>query len=548
MRHIALAWFEFSVVLAVAQSPFEFADQRTHQVSHVACARAAGVWIVGGEAGHENGNYIEHFLTGFNGLGQPVWEIPSMGIVMDMTQVPGTGVLVTGPHLACDLLQPTSEVALLDPAGNVIWSKDLWLTWAEHIDLAPDGRILVSGSQMVKLLDQFGDSLATIGLDSLGFPAASWCVWDSDSTMMLVRYNGQLERRDLQAEVLASTSLADIQDVVRWLDHRLVIGEDGIVHSLDDDLVELIAVDLGAPYDKGSIVIDDSTIWVIGNIEATELDDSLAIIRTVVLDPDDIFGDLAFQDFAVDGDTITMVGNPMTAQRPAGSIRSVLTDGSTPQHTEDVSIEILTVDSVWYDLMGMMVYPKARVTVMVSNEGGSLLDHVVVNHWQSFTGVCSNVGTTLHLENLALAPGGSIDATLNEIWLGFAPWSWIALNPDQEVCIGALSPNSIYDRDQSDNLACDSVHIVLGLEELTAAPPFVLVQDGHALELRFHSPTTTDFQLQLLDISGRVRAEALIPRGTTIHRIPSTGLASGVHLVRVCDAGRGCWTVKWVKE
>lgn len=71
---------------------------------------------------------------------------------------------------------------------------------------------------------------------------------------------------------------------------------------------------------------------------------------------------------------------------------------------------------------------------------------------------------------------------------------------------------------------------------------------GTTLELRFFSPTTSDLQLKLLDMSGRTLTESAIPRGATTYRISTTGLASGLHVVQVSDARNGCWAVKWVKE
>jgi hypothetical protein len=211
-----------------------------------------------------------------------------------------------------------------------------------------------------------------------------------------------------------------------------------------------------------------------------------------------------------------------------------------------VSIVIESVDTVWYDLSGSLVFPRVTATVRITNEGGGIVDNVVVNHWLPYAGICSMVGKTLHLEDLNLAPGASTTAQMDSLWLNYAPWGIV--NLDQQFCIAALSPNALYDRDGSDNLACDTAHIVLGLEELTAAPPFALVQQENALELRFNAPTATELRLGLLDASGRIHAEAFIPRGVTVHRIGTTGLASGLHVVRVCDAGRGCWAVKWVKE
>lgn len=94
---------------------------------------------------------------------------------------------------------------------------------------------------------------------------------------------------------------------------------------------------------------------------------------------------------------------------------------------------------------------------------------------------------------------------------------------------------------------CDQI---VGVDEPVAPAPFALAHDAswEALELRFSSPTTSDLRLRLIDASGRTHEEVLIPRGSISHRISTTGLASGLRVAQVCDAGKGCWAVKWVKE
>jgi hypothetical protein len=155
------------------------------------------------------------------------------------------------------------------------------------------------------------------------------------------------------------------------------------------------------------------------------------------------------------------------------------------------------------------------------------------------------VERTVHLSGLNLAPGASITAVLDSLWLNYAPWAWV--NTNQQFCISALSPNNLYDRDQSDNLACDTAHIVLGMED-PGRPPFSVFHDlqQERLELRFHSPTTTPMDLQVLDLSGRMHATTRIAAGTSAHSLGTTGLAQGIYLLSA-QGPQARWTVKWVK-
>ena len=58
------------------------------------------------------------------------------------------------------------------------------------------------------------------------------------------------------------------------------------------------------------------------------------------------------------------------------------------------------------------------------------------------------------------------------------------------MCIGVLSPNNLYDRDQSDNLACDTVHVVLGIQDLPSDGAGVMVTNpfADALDIAFIAP------------------------------------------------------------
>lgn len=95
--------------------------------------------------------------------------------------------------------------------------------------------------------------------------------------------------------------------------------------------------------------------------------------------------------------------------------------------------------------------------------------------------------------------------------------------------------------------ACD---LVVNMEEWGSTLPFTLTPDpaNNALELRIVSPSPRALRLELLDASGRRHAAVVIPMGTSSHRISTTGLASGLHVARVCNADGSCWTVKWAKE
>ena len=536
-----------------AQSPFEFADQRTHEVGYYTCARAGDVWVVGGGAGSVGGGFTGHFIQAVRSDGTPGWSFPFLAysgtvIPMDMRSMPGGRALVIGPVDWCDVWAPTSVMLLVDSSGTVIWEKEYYVEWATNVDVTDDGRILLSAYDIGLIADANGDSLTSFMLDTLGLPAPRWSVWDSDSTVMLIRtgMTTLLERRSLDAEVLASNDQIDVADAIRWNGHRLAMEEDGSIHVLDEDLSILSSFVFGFDFERGRFLRSASTLWAIGNTVAVEFDALLNILQTVVLDPNDIFADNAFGDFAVTGDTLAMAGTVVTAQHPAGILRTVVADGTVATHDEDVSIMLLGIDTAWCSGSGGTGYPQANVTVEVTNEGGGLVDSVVLCH-SAFGWMCSSVGAYLHLNDLSLAPGASIVATMDSLWLDDTPCG--SMNLDHEVCISVTSPNAVYDRDGSDNLACDTAHIVLGIAEADrSAAPFTLINDAAGLVLWFHEASKTALQLKLLDARGRVLLSDIVPAGTDRHALNTSVIAGGVHLIEVGDARSGRWTVKWVKE
>ena len=112
------------------------------------------------------------------------------------------------------------------------------------------------------------------------------------------------------------------------------------------------------------------------------------------------------------------------------------------------------------------------------------------------------------------------------------------------MCIAAISPNNIYDRDQSDNLACDSVHIVLGMADIPASAPFKLITDpmNDRIVIRFRSPTTRIVQVKMLDMSGRLHDLTTLSPGLSNYSFNTAGLAAGVYaldiIARLLAAGR----------
>ncbi|QQR84837.1 MAG: hypothetical protein IPJ76_09385 [Flavobacteriales bacterium] len=535
----------------LAQAPFEFADQRSLEVWYSGCAVADSVWVVGGSYGNDQGGSAGHFVQGFLPDGDAAWTVPFMdslggAIPWDLAELPGGGALVVGPHDGCDVLMPTSLLALYDAVGNVVWSTAFHQPSAKAVEVGPTGKVLAWSYDGAFIADQNGDSLTAFEFGPLGWSSSVKLIWDSDTTLLVARTNTVLERRTLGTQLLASNSLGSIVAIVFWQGHRLVLDANGQLTAVDAALVAIGTIDPGVPIAGGQFVKGDTTLWLMGADWAVEFDTSLNIINTIAMDPDGVFPATASIGYAAMTGAVGMAGSVSTASRPAGILRTVSTNGAIAQHEEDVAVQLLSIDSAWVEFSGNYVFTRANVTVEVTNVSATLLDKVVLNHW-SLAWMCSSVGTTLGLDGLGLAQGGTTIAALTDLWLDYGPWGWPA--EDQTICISALSPNAKYDRDHSDNWSCDSVHFDLGIGELSEEGPFVLVQDwsGENVELMFRSPVSESLSFALMDMSGRLVASEVISSGMVSFRINTAGLSCGAHIVRLCGASGPCWQRKWLK-
>ena len=258
-----------------------------------------------------------------------------------------------------------------------------------------------------------------------------------------------------------------------------------------------------------------------------------AIVGSIGMDPTGEFPDDLFRTFAVNEESILQVASAITAQRPAGLVRTVSLNGDFVPHPENVSIDILGFDSVYYEVQSGIIFPHADVTVRVTNPASSLLNDVMVSHFLPSGPICGTVGTSVAIQNAGLTTGAFVDISLTGLHLNYAPWGW--LNTEQPVCIGVLSPNNLYDRDQSDNLACDTVHVVLGIQDLPSDGAGVIVTNpfADALDIAFIAPAQESLLATLFDATGRRLAITAIAAGSTRFHWELPGLSDGVHMVRL---------------
>lgn len=537
-RHTLLSTFPFLTLTALAQTPFEYADQRTAYTRYTHCAPLGTAWAVGGTANDVNGWGGPSFIRAFNTEGDTIWEHP-FGSEFGQAYLQGmattqNGDLVTASMVVdCDVLLPFFLAERLAPNGATVWSRTFPFHDVTAVAAGPGDTLAFALGNGVLIAGPDGDSLTSFDTSATYIRGL---IWDSDSTLLTYQWNGGLARWPVGGAAIGIGNVAgNVTDMALWQGHRLVLTSNGMLRELDAGLAATDSLDLGTGYTYGRLLPLPDRLIVTGNEYLTVLDTSLAVTATVPIDTEDAFPPDLFSAFAANDSMVLMTASPGIGAMSAGLLRSIMQDGGHQAHPENVGISILSVDSVYYYLQGSMVYPRADATVRVTNPGPTVVNDVLVAH-AGFAWDCGNVGSSVHVHDAGLAPGGYMDIPMTGLNLHYAPWPFVTL--DQPICIAALSPNNLYDRDQSDNYACDTVHIVLGIEDGTAAQGLIVQNPfDDAIDLRLPSPVREALLVVLHDATGRRIATTMIPAGSDrLHWAPP-GLRDGTYLLRADGLG-----------
>jgi hypothetical protein len=530
-RCILLIVCAFSKLVMHAQSPFEYADQRTHVVHYSQVMDHGGGWTVGGSAGEEKGVNSYGLITHFNTAGDTAWNILVGGFPGAMVNATNDRVLATGMMNGCDA-GPWNLSFLMSIAvdGSTDWMKQYAVAGAHDLALSPSGATAVLGMDAILITNNFGDSITTWPVGT----GMRRVFWETDTTLLLIT-DMTVERRGATGAILTSVSLPpNITGAIFVGGDLLALSANGELFTLDSSLNTLDTTALGSTFSTGYLIATGDSLIAIGDDNILLLDSALTILSTNPWDPMTEFQGVTFTSAAATSAVVAMVGYHGFHSRSSGIFRTVNIDGSSISHPIDVGIEVASVDSTWYTGTLPIIYPKALVSIRLWNNGTETVDDVVLNAF--FGGwICSDAGITSRFGNLQLPPGADTVLTGIEPVLSYGPVTSVQ---HQDFCIAVLSPNHLLDRDESDNLACDSIHIGVGIADAFKNAAVLIPNPfGDRLELRFPTPTNAKSRLWLFDPNGRVMLERVVPIGTEQLKLDASALGVGPFLLRLEGPG-----------
>ncbi len=520
---------------AVAQTPFEYADQRTHNTHYTDIIDQAVGWTVCGHAGMENGVYDYGFVTHFGALGDILWTTnvdaftgPN-GFPSSLAKAGTDHVLATGMVDGCDT-GPFDQSFLMSIAidGSIEWQQVYGVNGTHDIAVSPNGLIALLGYDATLIASAYGDSLTSW---SNGATDRIQLQWEGD-TALLVSSSAMVERRSASGLLLGSADLLPgTVSMLRTDSNVLALAQTGSLLVLEQNLSSFDTLDLGTEFPNGALIQDGVYVWAVGGDHAARLDPALDEGPIVALDPGNEFPDPFFTAHALDGQgyfgtTATLFFN----SRTTGILRTVGTSGDHVLHPINVSATIASIDSAWFTGTDVPYFPHASVSVRIANQGTETVQRLFLNTRYNY-GICSAPGITGIYDGLDLLPGEDTVITGIHPFLLYGTLSVL----HQEFCIAALSPNDLYDRDMSDNLACDTLHLILGVNELMNAGLGISIPNPFTdhLDLHFPFPTSEELRVRMFDTSGRSITEALVPKSVTSFSLQTGSIADGAFLFRI---------------
>ncbi len=537
-RYAALLPFALVGQLTLAQTPFEYADQQTQQVFYAAAAAGASGTFAVGTAGEETGVNTYGFVTKFSPDGAVLW---SSGVNTDeygfiptaaMAQEDG-GVIVSGRVNGCDV-GPWYYSSLMK------YGADGTQQWAHVYTFGGENACVRASVGSVAIWNDDSVLVATVDGDSLtAWPAGSESILSTDrqnDSALVIASPYLLERRDLFGTLLSSYPTTDTLACAAALaEHVLALQVSGDLLVFDQSLSPTGAIPLDSTFASGQLVHDDGILWVIGTDMAIAIDAFLNVIDTIALDPFNEFAPFHPTRCAAGDGRLSICWNEHFQNRNTGLLRAIGGDGSVAAHPLNIAISIAGIDSTWYSWYNGTPYgPRANISVLVTNLGSEPMNSVALNVWYT-PWICSAAGDTRFYGTPDLQPGASTTLLFDDVYLNGPPLSSDTV--DFPICIAALSPNHAWDRDMSDNLACGSAQIVLGLDDHAVATNDLIIANpfSGALDLVFITPSQEPVRATLFDAIGRPLATTNIATGSTHFHWDLPGLSDGVHILRLED-------------
>jgi len=520
-----------------AQPLLEQTDQRHDIVYSFGIERApSGNWLVKGSHNFENATSWSTFCRVLSPTGELIGEFPFGN---DLEAHPN-GVIYTVKTQYCDVGVPGTFLLASTENGNLVGSILIHAADSDFFNFSAM-KIARRSSNKLALIANNKTMVTTLSGDILNY-------WDTPfGNANVDRVTGSFWTRSDSLVMWNSSSLAvvdattgtrtnysvgeAVKDVIYRNDSILALTTHGIriLNAALDPLgtVEMISTDTLIQF-----LPNDQALWIRSTTGAVELNGSLIAVNTIPIEP--FPGQITTGGLLLDDRIVISSQIPYHGRRTA-VLKEYFFDGSTANHDVDVRLEV-EVDSTFHNPNFNPF--QAHITLRLTNFGNATIDSVLVNYQLGQNFICGIDGTSVLYTDLDLAPGETTTRTIPSLHIG--PWYIPPGIFTYEVCMIALSPNGLVDRNMDDNYSCVSVQlgedVITGIGSI-GVPGISVAPNPTTGRTTIHGLAAATGTLEVRDMVGRA-----------VERILNASTNEGSLSIDLSSLPTGRYTVSFKSE
>lgn len=508
----------------------EWADQRSEEIRlERAIPVGGGRWAVIGTTAFGGSNMI----SVRNSDGAIDWEDVDQYFVGygwgDVILLPDSGLLHVGATDGCDYTAPPSRVRRYSPEGTVLWERIIAPQMTGLVEMAaksPTNLLAVASADSVYVLDLDGNIVDGYYAQPANIRKLHW---QGDSALFVVAGSSIVRVRPDGALLNSSPVDPEVLDLHYDGQQVFVLANSGISRYTAE--LQLIGTTVLPSLDASSaFIVSEDGLFV--NTTVGLLTVATDGITTQLFPWPQLPAHTTTGCGVRNGEALS-VGNTSITSRSTGIIRRLSLNGEAEQHDEDVEV-LLQVDSVWTEFIyGPYWRRKANITGQVVNHGNTTLDEVVLSMWiQVGWLLCTTPTNRIVATDLALAPGDTASLPFGVVDVADYMYASQAVGTG-EICIVALAPNHLADRNPEDNTACVPATFVLGQEEALPFARLILAPNPATGTVMLSGSALTGrmVHVRLLDAVGRIVLDRNVAGSTEGLTIDVSGLPPAAYVV-----------------
>lgn len=510
----------------------EWADQRSEEILfQEALAIGGGRWAVIGKSAFA-GAYL---ISVRNGDGSIAWEDGSQFFVGDdlgqVILLPDSGLLHIGASDGCDYVAPPSRLRRYTADGTLVWERMYEAEDAPRFTHAANGAstlLAVGGEDTLQILDPAGEVVSGFVPSYSGM---SHMYWQGDSALYVTAGTSIL-RVDLNGNILNSATIGSFTHDLHYDGAQVFVLAGNGVHRFGAALAQQSTESLPS-LDHHSSFVDGGNDLFVNTTAGLHSLDTAGNVALLFSWPE--LPDLTHAGCAVRNDRVLSLGNTRITGRTTGLMRMLSNNGDPVPYDADVEV-ILQVDSVWTEYTIDPIWNrKARITGRVVNHGTTVLDDVVVHLYTEVPYImCTLPGHRVVATELGLQPGDTASLPFGDVAISI----WLTVGQaagEDEICIVALAPNNLADRNTDDNTSCVTVEFVLDVAAPFSGPPFTLAPNPTTDLLHLTGPPILkeELRIRILDPTGRIVQDQVTASGTNTLTIDVSRLSPATYVLMV---------------